>query len=273
MATSTDVNHLLCTVRLKGDAGTALALETWQVGVRFAMTGINALAKDAGRTLLATRSVSDAIVSRTITDYAVQQGFAGVSGPLGETITDADQDALVRGAHDFLVAISGYLFNGYDLESIRLYPCGADGRSRTAPSVYTPTTATMNPTVGQSLPADVAAAISTATATRGVKGRGRIFLGGLGQASMAATGTPTGPFRTAALNGLKAWMDSARALGDPTGRLAYSPIVWHRSGDLAGVETGEYGSPISAVRMDDRYDTQRRRDKRVSRTWQTASLA
>jgi len=261
------------TVRLKGDAGTAMALETWQVGWRFAMSETDPIPLDTGRAQLDTYSVADAIVARTVTNYSVAQGFAGDTGLGGSTITDGDQDALVAAAHAWLVALKSWSWVGYDLDTIRLYPVGPDGKSRTAPSVYTPTGTTQNPTGTNGMPQDVAVAVSTQTATRGVKGRGRVFVGGQIVSNVGTLGQVNSSYVSQLLTSTKTMLDAARAIGGIGGQLSYSPIVWHRTGDKLGIEDGTYGSAVRGIRVDDRFDTQRRRDRRVSRTWTPAALA
>lgn len=265
-------NHVLMTMRLLGKSSTIYAQESWQVGWRLAFPEGGPLGKDSGRVELPVRSVQDAIVARQITEFNVDQGWSGVTEG-GTTITDADQDTAALSTLNFLTAIKALTSVNYELESVRLYPVGANGRSLTAPSVYRPRITTQNPTSSTMLPPDVALAISTTTATRGVKGRGRVFIGAPGAGVIDGAGAVTSAARTTLVNAQVAQFNALRAMSTGAGDIAFTPIIWHRTGDKAGIEDGTYGSPIRAVRVDDRCDTQRRRDRQVAHNWTTTVLA
>lgn len=269
MATHNDARHLYATCRLKGKAGTVWQSETWQIGHRLAVSDSSPLDPDSGRQQLTEFSVSDAFVDRSNAEWNIAQGFAA-NAHMGATITDADQDAIVNGYYDFLVTIKALLASQFVVDSVRIYPVGADGKSRTAPSVYTPKVTTANPTGVNALPPDVAVAVSYGSATRGVKGRGRIYLGGLSTSTVAASGLlgSPGAFGTAATALLTHWRNIAKL----PGQAAFTPILWHRKGDKLNVEDGTYGSPIRIVRVNDHADTQRRRDRQVTPTWTTYNL-
>lgn len=269
MAIHSDCRHLYATMRLKGKSGTIWQNETWQIGHRLAVQPDLPMDPDSGRQSLPQFQVADAFVDRSDATWNIQQGFAGsLAG--GSVVTDADQDAIAKGYFDFLTALKTNLYLGFALDSVRLYPVGADGKSRTAPSIYTPKVTTQNPTGVNGAPPDVAVAISYTTATRGVKGRGRVYLGGLSVAAIAGSGTlaarDTICQQAAAL--LTAWRDIG---GLPT-QMTYTPVLWHRKGDKLGVEDGTYGSPIRLVRVNDHFDTQRRRDRQVDPVWSTVAL-
>ena len=272
MAEFQGVTHLYASVRYEGKGSSIYGLETWQVGWRIAMNADNPLPLEAGRIELADWPVQDSFVARDNTTFNIEQGFAGVTVS-GVTLTDADQDAIAASIFDWCTAVKAWSSVNYTVETIRLYPVGADGKSKTAPSIYTPKVTTGNPTASTMLPPDVAIAISTVTATRGPKGRGRVFLGAPGTNTLDGPGTVASGTRTALANATRDLFDSWRARGNALGAMSFSPIVWHREGDKAGIEDGNHGSPIRAVRVDDRYDTQRRRDRQVVHNWTVVPLS
>ena len=266
-----DVRHLYVTVRYAGKAANPYSDETWQTGWRLAASAQGPLDTDSGRVQLNTIEVQDAYVGRQSTNFDIDQGFSGITGS-GAVITDADQDEIAEILLTWCEGVKIMTSNNYVLESIRIYPVGPDGKSRTAPSIYKPRVSTANPTGTSMLPADCAIAISTVTATRGVKGRGRQFLGAPAQATVDNTGLISLNTRqtmsNVTANVFTAWRSMAGVVGD----YAFSPIVWHRQGDKQGLEDGTYGSPVRAVRVDDHMDTQRRRDRQVTHQWTVATL-
>lgn len=266
MAVYDNFFHLYMSMRLQGVPAGPYAAETWQVGWRFRLDMGDAASINSGRQQLPVRSCQDAFVSRSNALFDIEQGFSGVTVG-GVTITDADQDRAAELAHDFLKDIKTLTSLYYALDSIRLYPVDADGRSLTAPSVYTPTTTTANPTAAGMLPPDVSIAISTQTATRGVKGRGRIFVGAPSATAIDGTGSVVESTRQSLATAQGTMFNELRAMGSGTTSIALTPIVWHRKGDKQGLEDGTYASAIRAVRVDDRCDTQRRRDRQVQHNW------
>ena len=266
-----DVKHLYVSVRYVGKPTTVYADETWQTGWRLAASAQSPLNTDSGRVLLNTIEVQDAYVSRTIADFDVEQGFSGITGS-GSVITDADQDGIVNYLDVWAQAIKTYTSSNYTVESYRLYPIGPDGKSRTAPSIYRPTSTVANPTNNAMLPADCSIAISTQTATRGVKGRGRQFMGAPSTSTVDGAGLILEAVRLDLVQATQALMENWRAMSGGVGDYAFSPIVWHRRGDKLLVEDGNHGSVVRAVRVDNHMDTQRRRDRQVQHTWTTANL-
>ena len=149
---------------------------------------------------------------------------------------------------------------------------GADGKSKTAPTIYTPSGTGQDPTGTSQLPADCAIAISTQTATRGPKGRGRVFWGGPIVTALNNDGTITLATKQALADNTKTMFNAWRAIGSVGSTLHYSPIIWHRPGDVGGLEDGTFGSAVRGVRVDDHMDTQRRRDRQVTPNWYTVTL-
>lgn len=86
-------------------------------------------------------------------------------------------------------------------------------------------------------------------------------------------GTITSAARSALAGATQVLFQGWRDRGNALGAMSFSPIVWHREGDKAGIEDGRYGSAIRAVRVDDRCDTQRRRDRQVVSNWTVLPLS
>ena len=272
MADYVDATHLHVTARYAGASVEPVAAETWQIGFRLAVQNDVPINKNAGRVKLPNFTVSDAYVARTITGWNVEQGFAGSSsGPAN--VTDADQDTIVTNLAGFLGTIRGDLSDQYDLETIRVYPIAKNGRSLTAPSVYSPTGAAQDGSHASAMPPDVALAVTLDTSTRGVKGRGRFYLGGLAPTMMDTSGQAANAKLTIILDAAKTMFDNWRAMSGGIGDISCTPIIWHRKGDKAAIEDGTFGSPIRSIRMDRRFDTQRRRDRQVWSDWTDRALS
>jgi len=271
MANYDDCRFLNLSVRMAAKQATVWAGETWQIGIRLAVKSSPVLDYDDGRVELPAFSVQDAAVSRQTTEFDIEQGFTG-RGSLAWNITDADQDNIANVTQDWLASIAARTANYYVLDTIRLYPTGKDGKSRTAPSVYWPRTTAGNPSGLKMLPPDVALAVSWQTATRGPKGRGRVYLGAPSATDSDDGGRIAQAQAQAVASASADWLEAIRGIGGLTSQACFTPIIWHRVGDRAGVEDGTYGSVIRQVRVNNHYDTQRRRDRQVPPTWSTADL-
>lgn len=272
MAVYDDARFLNVVVRMTAKNATVWAGETWQVGLRCAVKSSPGFGTSAGRVELPKFGVQDAAVSRTSGRFDIEQGFSGVSG-LTWVLTDQDCDSVAEFTEDWLAAIKAHTSLYFVLDSIRLYPTGADGKTRTAPTVYKPKTTAGNPSGLKMLPADCALTVSWGSATRGPKGRGRIFLGAPTASEANEAGMLTTPARDAIAAASANWLDDLRSIGGLSNQASITPIIWHRPGDKSGQEDGTFGSVISAVRVNDHYDTQRRRDRQVAPAWKRVDLS
>lgn len=245
--------------KFRGKAGGQWEPETWQVGVRLAVSGFAGPPGLAdGNIELQSHTVADAFNSETTGDGVISYGWTGDDTPV--EITQADQKAMIDQTVLWQNAIKGLLSNEYVWDSVRLYPFRQDGTSATAPTIFTPAGATYNPSGTAMLPPDVALGVSYRSVVRGPSGRGRIFMGGIPQASLGTNGLLT----SAAINGhgnaLKNYFQALRAINTVPGTsYRYAPVIWHRGTDTAAV--------IGTVRVDDELDTQRRRDRQRNSVW------
>jgi len=247
--------------------------ETWSSGIRLWAVEGGLPGYDVGRLDPFNTIVKDAAVTRTITDWQVTQGFVGPGGIC--TLTDGQQDDIANTVGSFLSSMKSGLSNAYELDSIRIYPCGPDGKTLTAPSIYEPTGTTFNGTSTDTLPPDVSIAVSFGSATRGPSGRGRIFLGGLGAVMLANTGLVSGLYA----NNLKAYsatmlQDLKTQCGDSGApcRYGYIPAIWTRTATKGGANANT-ASVINSVRVGDEFDTQKRRDRQRQDIYVSQNLA
>jgi hypothetical protein len=252
-----NTTHILGTVRLEGTSAGPWASEVASFSLRW---GVWAQAQvpglDAGRVQLNEFVTNDAAVSRSISGWTISQGWAGDSGVGNVNITDADQDAYVNALKGFLDGVVSYMSPSYKLGSIRLYNIGRDGKSGSAPSIYTPT-ATWQGTAAATLNPRDAVVVSLATTTRGPAGRGRLYVGPLG---VSVNDGATGRLSSAAQNAMAGQMDTAVTAINNTGGVDREArvCVVHRS-TLTGVQGSAEASMVNAVRVGDQIDTQTRR--------------
>lgn len=260
-----NTTHILGAIRLVGTSSGPWPQEVASMSVRwacFSETGAPGL--DSGRVDLAEFLTNDASVSRSIAGWTVSQGWAGDSGLGNVNVTDADQDAWVAALKGFLDGVVSYMSPSYRLESIRLYNIGRDGKSGSAPSIYTPT-ATWQGTAAATLNPRDCVVVSLATSTRGPAGRGRIYMGPLGA---SVNDGATGRVSSAAANAFSGQADTALTAINNSGGVTLNPrvVVVHRS-TLTGVAGGAQGSVVNAVRCGDQLDTQRRRTNARAETY------
>lgn len=276
MAVYTDVSHLYVTWRMNAKAGSTWAGESWQSGVRLYVGSLKSL--DTGRIdpVSNIASVEDAAVTRSITNWDVQQGFSGVTLS-GSTITDSDKDQIVAAVGVMLAAINTGQSNEYELESVRIYPIAspntgtvAYGRSCTAPDIYEPTVTTFDGIATSLLPPQDALVTSLYSAVRGPSGRGRFYFGGLGKGTLAADGLIIGTSITGWGAAVSTMLNSLRAIDGGVGAYRYTPVVWSKGATSTGPANSF--SVINRVRVNDEFDTQRRREHQRDPVWATTNL-
>lgn len=262
MATHSDCLGINAQIRYVGKAGTPSVGETWQTGIRIGWFSDGTLPSlSAGRETMRLTSVNDAAVARDTTNLNVEQGWAGVGGT--NTPTDGEQDDIAEAFYAWADACKARFGNQYVLGDIRLYPFLANGNSATVPSLYTPKTTGANPTSTSTMPLDVALTMSLVTTVRGPSGRGRMFLGGLTHTLLGDDGrvaaTPAGTLRTATATLLNTLRNSG------IDQMGYTPVIHTR-----GTNTG---SVINAVRNNNVFETQRRRDAQTPKTWTVTDMS
>lgn len=257
---------LYMTLKYSASAGSPWAGETWQTGLRVICDTDGAFNPSDGRVTPNSFSVQDSGVSRTISNYNIQQGWSGVTVG-GSTITDVDVDALISSWRTWQLALVGYLGNQFVFTEMKIYPLLAGGGtpfragvSATAPVIVTPSNTTLNPSVGQTIMPDASIAISLGSATRGVSGRGRMFLGGLAGGTLYANGLIVAAAQAAIGNASAALVNSIRAIDTAAGgNYRFTPVIYTRVPSKTGANA-DTASVINSVRVSDEFDTQRRRD-------------
>jgi len=248
-------------IRYVGKNGTHAAGETWQTGLRIGWSeAVGPFDTSEGRVTLAEKTVADAFVTRSTANFAVAQGWAGTG--VIRVPTDADQDAIAEAFYTWAVAIKAQLSNLYELGDVRLYPFTEDGTSATAPSIYTPTATTADPSGTSAMPLDTAYAMSLGTAVRGPSGRGRMFLGGLSSTVLDPGGYPKTTSMTALRTPTAALVTALRRGAEPG--VPYTPVLHTRGTDT--------GSVIRVVRTNNLFETQRRRDRQVPPQWTETTI-
>lgn len=266
MATIPNCSHLYATLKLVAKSGTTWSGEMAQYGIRIRV-GTGQKDTSDGLIDLDTFSVQDAAVTRDNTDFDIDQAWSGVSSG-GNTITDGDMDAIAQAMRGSFYDSRIYSSPLYTLDVIKIYAVhqAQDGKWYAgSPNAYYPKVATPG-SAAKTMPPDVACAVSFFTATRGVKGRGRVYVGPIAQTSLDNDGRLSNAAVTSLGTSFQTALNSIRAIGGPT-TYRYTPIVWHRVGDKAGLETGRRGSVIARVEVNDVLDTQRRRDKQAFTSW------
>jgi hypothetical protein len=247
--------HVYSTVRLKGTS-TQWANEVVTYGLRIGFwKGGEQPDINAGDVQLYEFLTNDASVSRTITGWNIEQGWAGDSSVGALNLTDGIQDDIVVAWKTFLDAIKSSTGSAYDLESIRLYNVGRDGKTGSAPSIYTPSSTWSGTGSGITNPRDCAV-VSLQTATRGPSGRGRFFVGPLVPSVLASTGLLGASYITALAAAADTLVTSLSGLGGATADSR--TLVVHRASQN-GTQGQQRGSIVNAIRVGDMVDTQRRR--------------
>lgn len=272
MAVINDCSHLYVTALHTHHSSSGFPAETWQYGFRLAVSG-SQLSLDSGVVNLERFTVQDAAVTRDNTDYDIEQSWSGVTVG-GRTITDADKDAIAQAVRTAFTSMAPSLNNQIRYAGCKIYAVRLDASGKFlsgAPDAYW-SKVPPGGALTTAMPPDSAVAVSLYTATRGVKGRGRVYIGGQGTSNV----TQTGRVSTTAVdrfgNTIADLLDACRSIGTPTSNY-YVPIVWHRVGDKYGVEDGFRGSVISRVEVNDIWDTQRRRDFQGIPDWSQYPLA
>lgn len=178
--------------------------------------------------------------SGSTTHLTVSYGSEGVGG-----WTEANQDSIMEAMWTFLNALKGYQSSDFSWKQIRLSAITSGGAVVNGATVGTITTPLVGPAV-MSAPPQLAVASSHVTGGRGPRNRGRNYIpihaysGASTTDGLVATGV-----KTAVNNAAKAFIDTVNA------------ITGVRCGVVSALH--QTYSDITAVRVGDEFDTQRRR--------------
>lgn len=252
------------TCNFKGKTGLAWANETWSFGQHFAWSDSaqGAFPLDSGDHVLNVKNIASGGNARTLTNYTVTPGWSGEGG--ANTITDDDKDSLVNVFDVYLLAIASHVSNSYVLDSIKVYPwLSVPGPLPVAPDIYTPKTPGAYATGATLAAPQLAAVVSTSSALRGRKGRGRWYLGSTTTA-LQVNGLMSSATQTAHLTAATNLLNGIRASHPQVGSLWLTPVIAHQNGLTAAV--------INKVRVGDEIDTQQRRRRQRAETYVVSSL-
>lgn len=276
MATFADISHLYVTWRFAAKAASPWAGETWQSGMRLYVGGLKGLETGRIDPVSTEASVQNAAVTRSITNWSVQQGFSGVTVS-GSTITDSDKDEIVAAVGVMLANRAVSLGNNYELESVRIYPIASAatvgvtyGNSATAPDIYEPTVTTFDPSATTNMPPQDSIVTSLYSAVRGPSGRGRFYWGCQAHVSVNAQGLIVDTRCQDYSNAVATMMDSVRAIDGGLGAYRYTPVVWSKGATSTGPANSF--SVINRIRTNDEFDTQRRREHQRDPVWYNTNL-
>lgn len=254
-------SHIYTTIRFECYRDTWQG-ETWQTGIRTAVDFVSGpWSFDQERRTPSPFDVKVSGTAQTWDDWAIQRGWSGAQGPGLNAITDNDKNDIVTQVTELLTATKGQQCGAYRLADIRMYAIGPDGKSLTAPDIYTDTKNRFVGTGKDTLPPEMSIAISTQSVWRGPSGRGRMFYGGLGTNTLDTNGLIKAASGTVFATAGKHLFDGIRAIntGVPAGSASFTPIIWSKSG---GKNTAPNTAvAIRAVRVGDEFDTQRRREQ------------
>lgn len=276
MATYTNVSHIYVTWRMMAKAGSPWLGETWQSGLRLYVGSLKPL--DTGRIdpVSNVASCKDASLTRSITNWSIQQGWAGADVG-GSIITDSDKDAIVGAVGTMLANRAPNLAAEYELESVRLYPIASPdtatvtyGNSCTAPDIYEPSVTTFDPAATTMQPPQEAYVTSLYSAVRGPSGRGRFYWGGIATNNMSHDGLIIAARGDDFRNAVVGLCNGIRAIDGGVGAYRYTPVIWSKGATSTGPANSF--SVISNVRTNDEFDTQRRREDQRDPVWTTTNL-
>ena len=249
--------QLYATLTLEAVSGSVWAGEVAVTGWRLKNSGLTVDPVSAGDVPLDTFHAEDAAVTRSISGFNITQGWAGVGTDTDHEVTDGDKDGIANAIKTYFSSVLAYVPDDYQVRDIRIYPILGSGatlpekpyHTATAPDIYTPTSPIVGAVSGQWMSPACALVLSTQTATRGPRGRGRWYLGPV-YGMNDNTGLVNSGYAGSVAAAGATMLSTIRGIGG-TSSARYAPVVWHRGTDR--------GSVISSVRVGDEIDFQQRR--------------
>lgn len=259
--------HLLLTCQ-GSYTDSALAAESWQVGVRLALVFGTV---DPVGTLPNNWDPSAVAINRTETYWNITGNWHTNSGLNYFEPDDYLNDQAAPAFSTWIQSISG-MSNHTRIDALKLYPIGTDGRAVPAPPYATGTPVELvwtssNPAgsnSGSHLPLQIAAVASHRTAQIGRPGRGRMYLAGLNQGAVGSDGLFSSSWCTSTAGYQKDLLEGLAFTGVGGLSAHVRPIV-------TGSGYTKYAT-INQVRMGNVPDTQRRRRRSLPETYQTVSV-
>jgi len=199
------------------------------------------------------------------TNGTLQRFWSARLGPIASTDNaDAAMQAdLGDDIWTFLNAVKAYIDADFSWTHVKIAPIAADGSYAGPSAIYQFTAPLVGTAAGSALPPEVALAVTLRAPIIGRRGRGRIYLPGLGTTVLAADGT-TNPATASAVK--NAMVTLVTNLQDMPGTEDYGPIVCVTSaGQATAVRPSE-------VRVGSHLDAQRRRQHQATETYSSAAL-
>jgi hypothetical protein len=266
---SYQAEHMYMTLHWEGVAGTSMAGERWQIGVR--LTHLNPLTDtNAPRwTQKSLATIQDAAASESTATLDIDYGFDATTGPTnlqGAIYTKDRQKDFLEDARLFAGGLQTYFTNQWRYVGSKLYPLNAAiqtptgaPKSLTAPTVSACRTPIVGTATGSALPPQNAIAVSLLTTARGRGSKGRFYVGGLSTNAIGTTGQLNSSMVTALNAATKTFVTNLN--NSPGIDPIYAPalVVWHRKDNSF--------SRVNAIAVGNLMDTQRRRRRQLVETY------
>lgn len=248
-------NHVSLTLTGRFKPGSAWDGETAQVGFRIAAWPMLTSEPDTDG-ILPERDCSVA--------YEIYEGvdFTGVIGFLGEGAywSKDDQVEACSVTKTLATGLCQQMDDKFEWTTVKLAPINLQGRIAAASTqFYFKTPVTAGSGAGDMLPPQVAVAVSLRTAVPGRRGRGRIFVPAIKNASREVTGKVGATAQDKLGNAVKTYLNGIGGLGSPD--IDYRVVV-------TSAGNARYVLPHQ-VRVGNFFDTQRRRRANVRETYKS----
>lgn len=260
-----NARHLYLTWRWAAKNTSAWPGEIAVCGLRIMCTGNGDAVPGLGEGTVTMNPflVNDASTSSSTTNLNKTQVWAGDGGG-SINVTDGDQDGLAEACYAFNNSVSTFLTTQYQLQDIRLYAVGDDGKMvGNGPCLYVPKT-TKSGGSSVSWQPQQSLVMTLKSAAPGRKGTGRFYVGPLTTSQMGTDGLVAGSF-IPTFGGLgQTFLNAIRAIGT-IASTRYTPVIYHR-----GTVTG---AVINTVRVGDEWDTQQRRRHQRKETYSAYGLS
>jgi hypothetical protein len=257
------------TLNWEGVAGSAVAPEKWQMGVR--ITHLNpGTNTDAPRwTQKSLANITDASAVESTTDLDIDFGFDATTGPTNlaaAMYTQERQKDLLQDARLLAANLQTSISNQWRYVGSKLYaynpailtPTGAP-KSLTSPTVSACKVPIVGTASGTPMPTQNALAVSLVSTGRGRGSKGRMYFGGFTTSALSATGVVAPAFVTSLNTSFRTFLNNINDA--PSIDPLYGPaaVVWHR-------KDNSY-SRIVAISTGNLVDTQRRRRRQLSEAY------
>lgn len=261
-----DLHHIYVTAH--GDwTSSAFLGEKAQIGIRLPIAaGASEPAKGMVWTPIGNGEVALDSGTQAGTNGTLTRTWQARLGPIG-SIDNADaamQADLGDDFWTFLNTIKSLQHSSWRWTHVKIAPILADGSYGAPSAIFQFTTPLVGSLSTGCLPPEVAVAISLRAAIIGRRGRGRVYIPGLTQASLTSADGTVGSGHSATLRDAMATL--VTNLENIPGVEDYGPLVSVLSaGSATAVRPAQ-------VRVGNHFDVQRRRQHQVAETYSSVSL-